>query len=721
MKRKKFKKKKKGQALNSYELKKVLFKLFKTFPKKRFSAKQIIKKLKLSNNKDSVNHALEKLASEGKLYQVDEIKFRLDRFSSEAATAKTTHVGFVDITRKGSGYIVCEDLEEDVHVSAKKLNGALQGDKVKITRYVPPRRRRAEGEVVEILTRATDHFVGDLVTSGKFAMVIPDRVDIPFDIIVRDEDLNNAQEGEKVVVRVTQWAEKKKRNPFGKITAVLGTEGGNDMEMHSILINNGFDMAFPEEVNAESEALSTEIAEAEIAKRLDLREVTTFTIDPDTAKDFDDALSIKNLEDDQVEIGVHIADVSHYVLPKTELDREALRRSTSVYLVDRVAPMLPEKISNELCSLRPNEDKLTFSAIFVFDAKHNVIKRWFGKTIIHSDRRFTYEEAQEVLETGKGDFTEELKKMNTIAYKLRKKKFKKGAIAFEADEVKFRLDEEGRPIEVYTKQRKDAHMLIEDFMLLANREVATYMVRKKEKPPIPFVYRVHDLPDPDKVANIANFARELGFEMDVATPRLIADSYNRLAKAAKNDEALRMLEPLAIRTMSKAEYTTDNIGHYGLAFDNYTHFTSPIRRYSDVLVHRILEKNLNKSSSRWKKELLEEQCKHISRQERRAMSAERESIKYKQAEFMFDHVGEVFTGVVNGMIDRGLFVELKESRCEGLVGFDTMNDAFDLDDGRLSAKGRRSGKVYKMGDEVRVKIVEVDMARREIEMELAEE
>ncbi len=716
---KKKKSKNKGTALNSRDLKLTVLKLFKKFPKKRFSAKQIIKFLKISNNKDSVVYVLDKLASEGKLFQVDDIKFRLDRFatSDKAASPRTTHTGFVDVTRKGSAYIVCEDLEEDVHVPAKKLGGALQGDKVKITRFLPPRRRRAEGEVIEVLTRAIDHFVGTMQMGGKYALVIPDRVDVPFDIIVRDENLRNAVDGEKVVVKVTEWTTKKNRNPFGKVTAVLGTEGGNDMEMHSILINNGFDMAFPDEVNAESEALSTEIPASEIAKRLDLREVTTFTIDPDTAKDFDDALSIQYLENDEIEIGVHIADVSHYVHPKTELDQEAYRRSTSVYLVDRVAPMLPEKISNELCSLRPNEDKLCFSAIFVFDKKHNITKRWFGKTIIHSDRRFTYDEAQQVLETGEGDFPKEVKEMNTIALRLRKKKFKNGAIAFESEEVKFRLDEDGKPIDVYVKERKDAHMLIEDFMLLANREVARYMAKKKDGAEIPFVYRVHDLPDPDKVANVAAFAKEMGFKMDLSTPRSIADSYNNLAKAARENDALKVLEPLAIRTMSKAEYTTENIGHYGLGFDFYTHFTSPIRRYSDVLVHRILEKNLE-GVHRYKKDSLEEQCKHISRQERKASSAERESTKYKQVEYMMDQVGESFTGFINGMIDRGLFVELKDSKCEGMVGFETMQDVFELDDGRLNARGRRSKKVFKMGDEVRVKITAVNLERREIEMEL---
>ena len=720
MKRKNYKKKKKkGEALNSFELKKVVFKLFKTFPKKRFSAKQIIKRLKLSNNKDSVSHALDTLAREGKLFQLDEIKFRLDRFSSNAATPRTTHVGYVDVTRKGSAYIVCEDLEEDVHVSAKNLNGALNGDKVKITRYVPPRRRRAEGEVQEVLERSTTHFVGELQTSGKLALVLPDRVDIPFDIVIRDEDLNDAKEGEKVVVRIIEWPVSKKRNPVGKVTAVLGSEGGNDMEMHSILINNGFDMAFPEEVDAESEALSTEITEAEIAKRLDMREVVTFTIDPDTAKDFDDALSIKYLEDDQIEVGVHIADVSHYVLPKTELDREAFRRSTSVYLVDRVAPMLPEKISNELCSLRPNEDKLTFSANFIFDAKNNVIKRWFGKTIIHSDRRFTYEEAQEVIETGQGDHAEEILKMNKVALKLRKQKFKNGAISFESDELKFELDDEGKPIGMYVKERKEAHMMIEDFMLLANKSVAKY-IATKDKLEIPFIYRVHDLPNPDKLADFALFAKELGYVMNMNTPKEIAKSFNGLYEAAKDNEELKMLEPLAIRTMSKAEYTTDNIGHYGLAFEYYTHFTSPIRRYSDVLVHRYLDKNL-KGTHRTNKTELEAKAKHISLQERNATNAERESVKYKQVEYIKSHIGEEFEGVISGMIDRGIFVKLVDSLVEGMVGFNTMDDSYDVADSRLKAIGNKTKNVLSMGQRIRVKILSADMESKQVEMELLDD
>ncbi len=713
---KKTKKFKKGKKLTAPELKRAILKYFKRFPKKRLHAKQLIKKLHLANNKDSVSYALETLSEEGKLFPLDNGKYRLDRFANNASP-RTAHTGTVDTTRKGSAYIICNDLEEDIFVSAKNLKGALKGDKVEVERFVSGRWRRPEGIVTKIIARATEHFVGTLYLTRKMGVVMPDRLDVSFEIYVRLTDLNQAEGGDKVVVKITDWPTKSHHKPFGVVTAVLGSEGDNDMEMNAILINNGFDIAFSEEIEKEAASLSTEITEEEIAKRRDFRPITTFTIDPDTAKDFDDALSIQYLENGDYEVGVHIADVTHYVKPGSLLDAEAYKRATSVYLVDRVAPMLPEKLSNELCSLRPNEDKLTFSASFVFDKNQKVIRRWFGKSIIHSDRRFTYEEAQEVLETGKGDFAKELLALNKLAKALRKKKFKNGAIAFEADEVKFRLNESGKPLDLYVKERKDAHMLIEDFMLLANREVATYISKKGEVQEIPFVYRVHDTPDPDKVGDLARFAKEMGFDIHFSTPRQIADSYNRLAKAARTNDALKMLEPMAIRTMAKAEYTTENIGHYGLAFAYYAHFTSPIRRYADVLTHRILEKNL-KRVHRVKKVNLEEQCKYISNQERKAMTAERESIKYKQVEFILDHVGKVFEGRISGIIDRGLFVELVESRCEGLIGFDTLRDSFDVAASRLKAKGLRTKKEFKMGDLVKVKILDADLSRREIDMAL---
>lgn len=709
---------KRGRKLSANQVKSELLKLFKRHPKKRLNAKQAIKKLKIVNSKDSVHDALKKLEAEGKLFSFGEDTFRLDR-SMKFEKDRSTYQGRVDMTRGGAAFIICDDLEQDVYVPAKYINTALHGDRVEVSAYVARKGKRPEGEVLRVIDRATEFFIGTLRLSKKYAIVIPDKLNMPVDIFIDLNDTKEGKDGEKVIVKIKKWHNKKNHSPIGEVTSVLGAVGSHDIEMKAILISNGFNLDFPEEVQAESEALATETTAEEIARRRDMRKVTTFTIDPETAKDFDDALSIEYLDNGNIEVGVHIADVTHYVKPDTALDEEAFSRSTSVYLVDRVLPMLPEKISNELCSLRPNEDKCTFSAVFEFDAENKIVKHWFGKTMTHSDRRFTYEEAQEVLETGAGDFIKELKELDRLAKVLRKKKFKEGAIAFEAEEVKFKLDEKGDPIDVYVKERKEAHLLIEDFMLLANREVATFISEKGkgEGKEIPYVYRVHDLPNPDKVAGLARFAKELNFEIQVSTPQAIAASYNNLAKAARKDPALKMLEPIAIRTMSKAAYTTDNIGHYGLGFEYYSHFTSPIRRYSDVLAHRILEKNLEKTY-RVKKENLEEKCKHISLQERKAMEAERESVKYKQVQFMEDRIGEEFNGIISGMIDRGIFVELAHIKAEGLIGFEKMDEAFDIDDSRLKAVGARTKRVLKMGDEVRVRIISTDLAKRQIEMEL---
>ena len=714
----------KGKKLTAKILKKEILRLFKRQSNKRFNAKQIIKKLKIANSKDSVNSALDALAEKEELKHIGSGKFRINskNFTSSRRKSndRTVHEGRVDMTRTGAAYILVEDLEEDVHVSQKYMNYALHGDKVKIERWTPSGRRKAEGEVIEILERGRDHFIGTLAQSTKFSFVKPDKENMPVDIIVFPENLNGATDKDKVVVKVTKWHNKGNKSPVGEVTTVLGKAGSSDIEMKSILINNGFNLAFPPAVQKEADSFHDTIDKAEIAKRRDMRSVTTFTIDPHDAKDFDDALSIDYLEDGQVEIGVHIADVTHFVRPGTALDKEALKRSTSVYLVDRVLPMLPEHLSNGLCSLRPNEDKYTFSAVFTFDKKDKLVGRWFGKTLTHSDRRFTYEEAQEVIETGEGDMAEELKIMNRIAKKLRKAKFKNGAINFETEEVKFRLDENAVPIDVYVKVRKEAHLLIEDFMLLANKEVAKF-VAKKEKPEIPFIYRVHDEPNPDKVAEFARFANEMGVEMKVDTPKQIAKSFNTLNEKAADNDLLKILQPIAIRTMAKAAYTSNNIGHYGLAFDFYSHFTSPIRRYSDVLAHRILQKVLTEKNYRVNKEDLEDKCLHISSMERKAMDAERESIKYKQVEFIEKHVGETFEGIISGIIDRGLFVELKHSKCEGMVSFDTLPESFDIAEGRLKATGNRSGRIFKMGDAINVVIQSADMERRQIDMVLAEE
>jgi ribonuclease R len=441
------------------------------------------------------------------------------------------------------------------------------------------------------------------------------------------------------------------------------------------------------------------------------------TIDPSDAKDFDDALSIRQLENGDWEVGVHIADVTHYLLPDTALDKEAYWRSTSVYLVDRCCPMLPENLSNGVCSLRPNEDKLTFSAVFTFDDTFKLKKEWFGKTVTHSNRRFSYEEAQQVLETGEGDMSNELNVLNQIALKLRKARFRKGAINFETEEVRFKLDENGVPLEVYIKERKDSNMLIEDFMLLANKEVATY-IAKKEAIEIPFVYRIHDTPDPSKLADFASFARELGINLILDTPKNIAKSLNDLMKQSEKNDALKLLTPLAIRCMAKAEYSTNNIGHYGLAFEKYGRFTSPIRRYSDVLAHRILADNLEKKKTiRVNKELLEARCNRISKQERKAAEAERESVKYKQVEFIKNHIGEEFDGIISGMMDRGIFIELKGLKCEGMVPFNEMAEPFQVEPSRLKAKGVISGQILRPGDTVRVRVLRADLDKRQIELQ----
>lgn len=710
----------KGKRLTAKQLQIEISKLFSRHQSKRFNAKQIIKKLRIVNNKDSVQHALEQLVEQKKLRPISEGKFKFVQPNSNSLD-RSVQMGRVDMTRTGSAYIVVDGLDDDIHVAARRVNNALHGDTVKVSVWTPRGRRKSEGEIVEIIERSRSHFIGTLKMTKQYGIVIPDMENMPMDIFINHDDMKHAREGDKVVVEVTKWPTRHNHSPVGVVRSVLGADGGSDLEMKTILINNGFELEFPEEVTKETKKLNANITEKDLEERRDMREVPTFTIDPTDAKDFDDALSIQYLENGEYEIGVHIADVTHFLRPESALDKEAFSRSTSVYLVDRVLPMLPEKLSNELCSLRPNEDKFTFSAVFVFNKNNKIIKRWFGKTLTHSDRRFTYEEAQEVLNTGEGDFAKELKKMNLLAKKMRKQRFKEGSVDFNADEVRFILDEEGTPIDVYVKERRDTNMLIEEYMLLANKEVATYISKKGKSAEIPFVYRIHDQPDPDKVADLVRFAQEMGVKIQAETPEQIAKAYNKLAKQAVTDPNLKILEPLAIRTMAKAAYSSDNIGHYGLGFDYYSHFTSPIRRYSDVLSHRILYQNLDGRTERVNKIQLEGKCKHISQQERRATDAERESIKYKQVEFMKKHIGETFEGQISGIIDRGIFVETLKSRCEGMITFDRLSEPFELGQGNLSIRGKRSGVIYKMGDVVNVMIVGADLKKRKIEMDLVEE
>ncbi len=710
----------KGKKLPVKQLKKQLTKLFAKDKTKHMNASQAGKKLKVLNSRDSIEHAIKQLKKEGLLIHVKDGKYKWNKNASIETQSKRfsgkEHIGRVDSIRTGAAYIVVEDLEDDVYVNEKNLKGAMNKDIVKI--YVPkiPGKRKPEGKVLSIEKRATTHILGKYREDKKHAIVYPLNTNNVKDVYVHFDQSMDAKDGDPVVVEITDWGKSQNKSLWGKVTAVMSEASENDIAMQGILLSNGFDLDFPPEVLNQVKDIEPGVLEEEVAKRRDFRNITTFTIDPLTAKDFDDALSIEELEDGKFEIGVHIADVTHYVPEGSPLDLEALNRSTSVYLVDRVLPMLPEKLSNDLCSLNPHEDRYTFTASFIFDRNFGIVDKWFGRSVIHSDRRFTYEEAQEVIETGKGDYAEEILKMNKVALKLRKDKFKKGAISFESDEIKFELDDEGKPIGMYVKQRKEAHMMIEDFMLLANKSVAKY-IAKKPQPEVPFVYRVHDLPNPDKLADFALFAKELGYIMNMNTPKEIAKSFNGLYEAAKDNEQLKMLEPLAIRTMSKAEYTTDNIGHYGLAFDYYTHFTSPIRRYSDVLVHRYLDKNLKKDF-RTNKAELEAKCKHISMQERNATNAERESVKYKQVEYISAHIGETFDGVVSGMIDRGLFVKLVDSLVEGMVGFNTLDEPYEVADSRLKSIGAKSKTVITMGQKLRVRILSADMESKQVEMEI---
>jgi ribonuclease R len=588
---------------------------------------------------------------------------------------------------------------------------------VKVAVYMG-RNGRPEGEVVEILERKRDEFVGKVEILPKYAFVIPDSRKMYMDIYVKQEDINGARANEKVIVKITQW-HSQGRNPEGAIVRVLGKAGEHETEMHSIMAEFGLPFEFPKEVQQEAEKISEGISEAEISKRRDFRGITTFTIDPVDAKDFDDALSIQQLDQDRWEIGIHIADVTHYVHPKSKLEREANMRATSVYLVDRTIPMLPEKLSNELCSLRPNEDKLTFSAVFQLDSKGRVLDEWFGRTIIHSDRRFTYEEAQERLESKTGDFADELILLNEIAKKLKEQRFRKGAISFETVEVRFKLDKNGVPLAVVPKIRQDAHKLIEEFMLLANRKVAEFVYNlKKGRPKNTMIYRIHDAPDPEKIMTFAKFVRRFGYNINVdpENEKKLSNALNQMIDDLEGKPEQNILQSLAIRTMAKARYSTDNVGHFGLAFGFYSHFTSPIRRYPDMMAHRLLQHYLDGGAPA-NKAAYEESCKHSSDMERIAAEAERASIKYKQVEFMRNTGKRIFEGIVTGVTEFGIFVEIIETHCEGMVRMSEMeDDYYELDAENYRVIGRRTKKIISFGDKVNVKVIDTNLNKRSIDL-----
>ena len=632
---------------------------------------------------------------------------------------KTFVEGRVDLTNDGSAFIVTDDeFESDIFVAPRKLRNALNGDRVKVYVYAKSKGKNKEGEVIEILQRAKMEFTGIVKLSERFAFFIPDDRKMMHDIFIPISELNGAKNGIKAVAEITDWPVEAK-NPIGRIKHILGVQGENDTEMNAILSEFGFPLSFTVEVEHESEEISDVITNEEIGRRRDFREITTFTIDPFDAKDFDDALSFRQLDNGNYEVGVHIADVSHYIKPDSALDKEAEDRGTSVYLVDRVIPMLPERLSNGLCSLRPKEDKLCFAAVFEMDDEAHIITEWYGKTVINSDRRFTYEEVQEVIETKAGDFQHEIEKLNALAYKLRDRKFKNGAISFETTEVKFKLDETGKPIGVYVKERKDAHKLIEDFMLLANRKVAEHVSKMgKGKHKYTFVYRVHDSPKPESLANFAQFAARFGYKINTKSDKETAKSLNYLMEHVEGKKEQNVLTQLAIRSMAKAIYTTKGSSHYGLAFDHYTHFTSPIRRYPDVMVHRLLFHYLNGGQS-VNAEHYEKLCQHSSQMEKKAADAERASVKYKQAEYLKDQVGNIYSGVISGVTEWGMYVEIIENKCEGMIRLrDISDDFYTLDEKNYAIIGQRKKKVYQLGDEVKIKVKNVDLTKKQIDFSL---
>ncbi|MFN4284519.1 MAG: ribonuclease R [Lacibacter sp.] len=631
---------------------------------------------------------------------------------------KKTYKGTIEITRSGMGYVTVAELHRDVLVRPQHFHTALHGDTVtvEITRHSGS--GKMEGMVVRVNSRRQTEFVGYIQIQKKHAFFLPETERPMPDLYIPHEALNGATDGDRVVVRLTEW-DARKRVPEGEVVEVLTDSDAGDMAMKQILLQNGFSLHFSDEAMEEAARMPEHISKEELKKRRDFRNVLTFTIDPHDAKDFDDALSITRLKNGLYEIGVHIADVSHFVQPGTALDAEAYQRATSVYLPDRVAPMLPERISNELCSLRPKEDKYTFSAVFKMTAKGEVKDVWLGRTVIHSNHRFTYEEVQEIIESGEGLYSDEILLLNSIAQKLRKERFRNGAINFSSQEVRFILDENGKPTGIVIKESKEAHQLIEEFMLLANRHVATFVssVTVNDKP-LPFPYRVHDTPDEAKLGMFTVFARKYGHSFDTSSPRAIAESFNQMLADAHGKPEQHVLETLGIRTMAKAIYTAENIGHYGLGFRHYCHFTSPIRRYPDIMVHRILQQCLDQAPVVDKK--MEQKCRHCSDRERAAMECERAAHKYKQVEYMRNFLGEEFPGVISGVAGFGFWVETIAHKCEGLVSLYSLSDFDDFlfVEEDYCLVGRRTGKTFRIGDKVDIKVVAANLEKRQLDYEL---